>query len=108
MRGTPDKLMIDALPRTRTLLGDRGYDANWFRHALAERSIAACIPSKVNRKLPIPHNAKALPQTPRDRNMFGKLKQQRRIHTRYDHCATPSCPQPVAPQPASPGSINEH
>ena len=100
MRGTPDKLMIDALPRARTLLGDRGYDANWFRHALAERSIAACIPSKVNRKLPIPKRH-------RIENMFGKLKQQRRIHTRYDHCATPSCPQPVAPQPASPGSINE-
>ena len=101
-------LMIDALPRARALLGDRGYDANWLRHALAERSITACIPSKVNRKLPIPHNAKLYRKRHRIENMFGKLKQQRRIHTRYDRCATPSCPQPVAPQPASPGSINEH
>jgi len=31
-------LMLDALPRAKALLGDRGY-----------------IPSKKNRKLPIPH-----------------------------------------------------
>lgn len=38
-------LMIDALPRAKVLLGDRGYDADWFRAALADRKIAACIPS---------------------------------------------------------------
>ena len=43
-------LMIDALPRAKALLGDRGYDADWFRAALAERKITACIPSKKNRK----------------------------------------------------------
>ena len=24
-------LMLDALPSARTLIADRGYDANWFR-----------------------------------------------------------------------------
>ncbi len=47
-------LMIDALPRANALLADRGYDADWFRAALAKRGIAACIPSKTNRKIPIP------------------------------------------------------
>jgi transposase len=28
-------LMIDAFPRAKALPADRGYDANWFRHALA-------------------------------------------------------------------------
>ncbi|MBA4753197.1 MAG: IS5/IS1182 family transposase, partial [Sphingobium sp.] len=49
-------LMIDALPQAKAMLGDRGYDADWFRAALAERGITACIPSKTNRKIPIPHD----------------------------------------------------
>ena len=32
-------LMIDALPRAKALLADRGYDADWFRAALIERGI---------------------------------------------------------------------
>ena len=43
-------------PNAKTFLGDRGYDADWFRAALADRGIAACIPSKANRKAPIPHD----------------------------------------------------
>ena len=49
-------LMIDAFPKAKALLGDKGYDADWFRAALAEKGIAACIPSKINRKAPIPHD----------------------------------------------------
>ena len=45
-------LMFAALPNAKELLGDKGYDADWFRTALAERGIAACIPSKSNRKAP--------------------------------------------------------
>ena len=40
-------LMLPALPHARDLLGDKGYDADWFRQALAERGIVACIPSKI-------------------------------------------------------------
>jgi len=49
-------LMLHALPRAKALLGDRGYDADWFRKALAERDITACVPSKKNRKIAIPHD----------------------------------------------------
>ena len=49
-------LMLPALPKAKELLADKGYDADWFRAALAKRRIAACIPSKSNRKIPIPHN----------------------------------------------------
>jgi hypothetical protein len=38
------------------LLGDRGYDADWFSHAMIERGITPCIPSKTNRKIPIPYD----------------------------------------------------
>ena len=54
-------LMIDAFPKAKALLGDRGYHADWLRAALADRGIAACIPSKVNRKVPIPHDTVLLP-----------------------------------------------
>lgn len=80
-------MMINALPRAKTLLGDRGYDADWFRVALVKRGISACIPSKTNRKVPIPHDRVLYRQRHRIENMFGKLKDWRRIHTRYDRCA---------------------
>ena len=49
-------LMLDVLPKAKTMLGDKGYDADWFRDALNERGIIPCIPSKSNRKVPIPHD----------------------------------------------------
>ena len=79
-------LMIDAFPKVKALLGDKGYDANWFREALANRKIEACIPSKANRKVHIPH-AVLYRQRHKIENMFGRLKDWRRIHTRYDGCA---------------------
>ncbi len=42
--------MIEAFPKANALLADKGYDADWFRNALAERKITACIPSRVNRR----------------------------------------------------------
>ena len=48
--------MLDALPKAKALLGDRGYDADWFRNALTVRGIEPCIPSKANRKIPIAHD----------------------------------------------------
>jgi len=80
-------MMLDALPRATAMLGDRGYDADWFRAALTKRGIAPCIPSKQNRKVQIPHDRSLYRQRHRIENMFGKLKDWRRIHTRYDRCA---------------------
>ena len=80
-------LMLNALPRAKELLGDKGYDADWFRQALAERGITACIPSKSNRKAPIEHDRILYRQRHRIENMFGRRKGRRRIHTRYDRCA---------------------
>jgi transposase len=78
----------NAPSNARTIqLGDRGYDADWFRAALAERGIAARTPSKSNRKVPIPHGTVLYRQRHRIENMFGKLNDWRRIHTRYDRCA---------------------
>jgi transposase len=80
-------LMLDTLSPAKAMLGDRGYDANWFRQALAERGIVASIPSKSNRKIPISHDCSLYRQRHKVENMFGRLKDWRRIHARYDRCA---------------------
>src|SRR3546814_12457062 len=38
------------LAQRQSLLGDRGYDTDWFRDALARRGLAASIPPKANRQ----------------------------------------------------------
>ena len=80
-------LMLTALPKAKELLGDKGYDADWFRQALTERGITACIPSKSNRKRLIEHDRTLYRQRHKIENMFGRLKDWRRVHTRYDRCA---------------------
>jgi transposase len=80
-------LRLAAMPKAKQLLADKGYDADWFRAALAKRRIVACIPSKSNRKAAIPYDAVLYKQRHKIENMFGRLNDWRRIHTRYDRCA---------------------
>lgn len=80
-------LLLPVLPRARELLGDRGYDSTWFRAALAERGITPCIPSTRSRKQPLPYDRTLYRQRHCIENMFGRLKDWRRIATRYDRCA---------------------
>jgi len=42
-------LMIDTLPSAKAMLGDRGYDANWFRRALTARGITPCFHTRYDR-----------------------------------------------------------
>jgi transposase len=79
--------LLSTLPPAKALLADKGYDADWFREALADRNYKACIPSKSNRKIQIPHDKALYRKRHKIENMFGKLKDWRRIHTRYDRCA---------------------
>jgi transposase len=81
------QLMIDALPPASALIADRGYDSNWFRKALADRGVEPCIPPTRSRKLPIAYDKTLYRQRHKVENMFAKLKDWRRIATRYDRCA---------------------
>jgi transposase len=78
--------LLATFPKAEALLADRGYDADWLRDALATRGIQACIPSRSNRKIHIPHDKLRYRNRHKIENMFGKLKDWRRIHTRYDRC----------------------
>ena len=79
--------MLDALPAASTLIADRGYDSRAFREALAARGIAPCIPSSKSRKRPYPYDKVLYRERHKVEVMFGRLKDWRRIATRYDRCA---------------------
>jgi transposase len=76
-----------SLPKAGALLADRGYDANGFRNALTDMGIQPCIPSRKNRKVPIEHDADLDKTRHRIENTFGRIKDRRRVDTRYDRCA---------------------
>lgn len=81
------RLLLPTLPPARELIADRGYDSNYFREGLIARGITPCIPSTRSRKTPLPHDAALYRQRHRVENLFAKLKDWRRIATRYDRCA---------------------
>jgi transposase len=82
-RQAPDR----RIPPARELIADRGYDSDGFRAALEDLGIAPCIPSRKNRKQPRPHDPALYRQRHPIENLFAKLKDWRRIATRYDRCA---------------------
>lgn len=85
---TGARALVESLPEAKTLLADRGYDADWFRNELIEKDISPCIPSRKNRKEPIPHDEKLYKDRHKIEIMFGRLKDWRRVATRYDRSPT--------------------
>ena len=69
------------------LIADRGYDANHLRRFLAEQQALAVIPSTSSRRTPIPYDTVAYRQRNRIERMWCRLKDWRRIATRYDKLA---------------------
>ena len=81
------RLVLDALPPAKTLIADRGYDSKPFREALQAKGIEPCIPSSRSRKVPYPYDKGLYKKRHKVENLFAKLKDWRRIATRYDRCA---------------------
>jgi transposase len=79
--------VLPALPDAGTLIADKGYDSTWFRDALSVLDIKPCIPGRTNRKTPVAYDVDLYKQRNRIERMFGRLKDWRRIATRYDRCA---------------------
>jgi transposase len=78
--------LLYSIPPATAPLGDRGYDADWFRDAPVNIGILPCIPSRRDRKEAIPHDADLYRQRHKIENIFARLKDWRRISTRYDIC----------------------
>ena len=85
---TGARALLSDLPAAKHLLADRGYDADWFRSGLEEKEISPCIPSRKNRKEPIPHDAELYKSRHKIEAMFGRLKDWRRIAMRFDRSPT--------------------
>ena len=80
------RALMSSLPKAKWLLADRGYDADWFRNGLKNMEIEPCIPARKSRKQIIPHDKTRYKARHKIENMFGKLKDWRRIAMRYDRC----------------------
>ncbi len=78
-----------ALPvnKPNALLADKGYDGDVVRANLLIRGILPIIPPKANRREPIACDFRRYRDRNRIERMFGYLKHQRRITTRYDKTA---------------------
>jgi len=70
-------MLADHLPKAHYLLADKAYDADHFRARLKQLRVQPVIPNKNNRKQPYNFDAARY-------RMFGRLKDFRRIATRYD------------------------
>ena len=70
--------------RPRLFLADKGYDADAVRQKLLIQGICPIIPPKANRKKPPACDFKAYKDRNRIERMFNRLKQFRRVATRYD------------------------
>ena len=79
--------LLAAAGPIKRLIADKAYDANNLRKLLAERGAKAVIPSTASRSQPIPYNKTAYRQRNLIERMFARLKDFRRIATRYDKLA---------------------
>lgn len=79
--------MMETIPAPKRLLADKAYDAEHFRNYLNSRQIEAVIPSTAARTVPYPLDETAYKRRNIVERFFCKLKNWRRIATRYDRLA---------------------
>ena len=80
------RALASSLPKVDWLLGDRGYDVDWFREALKDKATRAWIPGRKQRKKPVKYDKRRDKHRNQIEIMFGRLKDRRRVATRYDRC----------------------
>ena len=79
--------LMDAAGRVRCLIADKGYDANALRRRLQSEGAQAVIPGRSNRKVPIEYDQARYKGRWRIEAAFCRLKDFRRVATRYDKLA---------------------
>jgi transposase len=83
--------VFTALPEGHILgygVMDKGYDSNAIRAKLKAQHITPVIPPKQNRKEPIAYDKALYKLREKVERFFNRLKQFRRIATRYDKLGT--------------------
>jgi transposase len=79
--------LIRRVERAERMLGDKAYDSTELREELAERGTKSVIPNRSNRKLLFTFNRRLYRLRWRIEAAFNRLKDFRRIATRYDKLA---------------------
>jgi len=74
-------------PAPKVLLADKGYDADYIREDMERRGGTAMIPTKRNRKIQLPVDPAIYALRNMVERCFNKLKNARRLATRYDKTA---------------------
>ena len=79
--------LIRRVESPERLLGDKAYDSAELRKELKERGTKPVIPNRCNRKRPLSFNKRLYKLRWRVESAFNRLKDFRRIATRYDKLA---------------------
>jgi transposase len=79
--------LLANLPPPDRLLADTAYDSNGLRHFLLGRGTTPVIPNNPTRKNLQPFDERAYKARNIIERTIGRLKDWRRIHTRYDKLA---------------------
>ncbi|CDO35885.1 transposase [Novosphingobium sp. KN65.2] len=78
--------LIDGLP-AKVVMADTAYDADHFRQAIAAKGAVAVIPSNPSRARKLPLDKHLYAQRHLVECCFSKLKQFRRVATRFEKTA---------------------
>ena len=79
--------MDDTLPEHCVLLADRGYDSDNVRKTMEARNVVPVIPMRKSRKLRVAVDRRLYKLRNLVERCFNKLKNARRVATRYDKTA---------------------
>ena len=79
--------LIRRVKPPKRLLGDKAYDSAELREELGERGTEPVIPNRSNRKQPFSFSKRLYKLRWRIESAFNRLKDYRRIATRYDRLA---------------------
>ena len=71
----------------RHVLADKGYDADALRKSIRQAGAVPVIPGRVNRKRPVVYDRQRYRERHRIENAFCRIKDFRRVATRYDKLA---------------------
>ena len=75
------------LANGENFIGDKGYDADHVAEAAEAKGMTVVIPPRSNRKNPRPIDSHLYKERHLVENFFQKLKQYRRVATRYEKTA---------------------
>ena len=79
--------LLETVAPPKRPIADKAYDAMILRRWLKRRRIRAVIPSLATRTFPFPLDRKAYKRRNVIERLWGRLKNWRRIATRYDRLA---------------------